>query len=261
MKTFITPPLNHLELTEKGDGGLYIIGQYYRKNTTYREYVWKAKEQCRFLILDNGVGDEGEVLTNEELFALTLEIEPNEVIPLDVLYDSCKTIENFNQFVEWLKEAREYNHLLQTNLLGVPQGKDWKDWLFCYRYMLSSRYTSCIGLSKKAIPYIMGIDDIKQSRWKVYTYLSMKNLIKKDLHFLGQGDVTEFTRYRGRRHMRSTDSCYPILAAINGIDLSDTEHFKRIPTPSDYFDLKIDDSCNELIDKNIAFLKQCCKSK
>ena len=80
--------MKHLNLSELGNNNLYIIGQYYKKNEQYREYVKEAIKQGRFTILDNGTGEEGEVLTNEELFQLTLEIEPNEVIPLDVCFCS-----------------------------------------------------------------------------------------------------------------------------------------------------------------------------
>lgn len=238
MRVFITPPINHLELSELGDNNFYILGQLYKRDEKYREYTKKAIEDGRFTILDSGVGDEGEVLTNEELFQLTLEIEPNEVIPLDVLYDSTQTLINFNQFLEWLKEARAKGKLLNTTILACPQGKNWEAWYDCYKFFMWNKYVSCIGMSKKAIPHIMNTDNIAFARNKVVSKLKAYNSLSKPLHFLGQGDPKEFIPYKNEKIFRSTDSCYPILAAINGQDIEKVEKFERIPTPSDYFEKK-----------------------
>lgn len=262
MKVFLTPPMNYLSLTERGDG-LYVIGQFYKKNEEYRNYIRKAKKENRFIILDNGVGEEGEILSNKELFDITLEIEPNEVIPLDVLYNDIETIANMNEFVGWLKEARKKEKLLNTTLLAVPQGKTFSEWLYCYKLMCKNRYVSCIGMSKKAIPYIMKEEDIMKARLSLVKKLITTGILSKtkDHHFLGQGNPLEFTHYSNIPNFRSTDSCYPILAGMNDIDISDKDNFKRIPTPADYFELEIPESKMNLIDKNIETLKQCCNFK
>ena len=57
MKIFVTPPMNHLELSELGDNNFYILGQLYKRNEKYREYTKNAIKQGRFTILDSGVGD------------------------------------------------------------------------------------------------------------------------------------------------------------------------------------------------------------
>lgn len=257
MRIFVTPPVKHLELSELGDKNFYILGQLYKRSQEYRDYTKKAIENGRFTILDSGVGDEGEVLTNEELFELTKEIQPNEVIPLDSLYNRIETLRNFNQFLSWLKEERAKENLQFTTLLACPQGKNWDEWLSCYRYFLVNKYVSCIGMSKKAIPYIMKNENIAFSRSLVVSRLKGLGLLKKQLHFLGQGDPREFIPYKNAR-FRSTDSCYPILAAMNGIDLSDREKFERVPTPADYFDREIAPETMELIKKNVQFLRECC---
>lgn len=260
MKAFVTPPIDHLELSELGDNNFYILGQLYKRDEKYREYTKKAIEDGRFTILDSGVGDEGEVLTNEELFQLTLEIEPNEVIPLDVLFNKNQTLINFNQFLEWLKEARANGKLLNTTLLACPQGKDWKDWYDCYKFFMWNKYVSCIGMSKKAIPYIMNTDNIAFARSKVVSKLKSYNSLLKPLHFLGQGDPKEFIPYKNEKIFRSTDSCYPIFAAINGQDIEKVEKFERIPTPSDYFEKEIKEEQMELIKSNVRYLKKCCNN-
>lgn len=261
MKIFLTPPMNHLELSELGDNNLYIIGQYYKKNETYRKYVHEAIQNGRFTILDNGTGEEGEVLTNEELFKLTLEIKPNEVIPLDVLYDKDQTLINFNQFLEWMKEAKIKGELDDTNILACPQGETFKDWMECYKFFLYSKHVATIGMSKKAIPHIMKNEDIAESRSRLVEMLDALNFLKKPLHFLGQGDPREFHCYNHNHiAIRSTDSCYPILSSLHGIEIEFERKFKRIPTPSDYFEKEIKNEHMYLIKKNVEYLRRCCKS-
>ena len=258
MKVFVTPPINHLELSELGNENFYILGQLYKRNEEYRKYTKQATEAGRFTILDSGVGDEGEVLTNEELFELTLEIRPNEVIPLDVLYDKDETLDNFNEFVRWMKEPCNKAKLKNTSILACPQGENIGRWLECYEYLLNRPEVSCIGMSKKAIPYVMNIHSISEARQQLVSLLKSENLLKKPLHFLGQGDPREFIPYKNESIFRSTDSCYPILSAIHRQNLEESISFDRIPTPSDYFDLEITKETLPLIISNVDFLKKCC---
>lgn len=262
MKIFVTPPMNHLELSELGDKNFYILGQLYKRNEKYREYTKNAIKQGRFTILDSGVGDEGEVLTNKELFKLTLEIQPNEVIPLDVLYNKEETLNNFNQFLNWMKDARRKGFLYKrTSILACPQGDTYEDWMECYRYFLNNNFVSCIGMSKKAIPHIMKNPDIAEARTLLVAKLEEQDLLRKPLHFLGQGNPIEFRCYNTNHHaIRSTDSCYPILSALHGVEIEKEGVFKRIPTPPDYFEKEVKEEDIELIKKNVDYLRRCCTS-
>lgn len=91
----------------------------------------------------------------------------------------------------------------------------------------------------------------------VYELQKYPLIYKKNYHCLGMSDCREFLMYKGFSNMRSTDSCYPILAAINDLDL-ENDPFVRYPTPKDYFELSMTDKQIELAKKNISFLKKCC---
>ena len=80
---FHTAPNAHIGLSELGNNTFYILGQEYKKSQFYREYTHKAIKEGRFTILDSGIGDHGEFLTNEEMFKLVKELHPSEVIPTD----------------------------------------------------------------------------------------------------------------------------------------------------------------------------------
>lgn len=257
MKVFVTPPIKYLELSELGDG-FYCLAQLYKHNEEYRSFTKKMKESGKFIILDSGAGDEGEIIQKEELFELTQEILPNEVIPTDELYNSSITVSNLVWFI---------NKMRKTNMEGVgifacPQAQtvsEYKSLLFA---MSTFEEVTTIGLSKKTIPYIYGIKekdkDIDIARIiMVYELQKYPLIYKKNYHCLGMSNCREFLMYRGFSNMRSTDSCYPILAAINNLDLED-DPFIRYPTPKDYFELEMTDKQIELAKKNIAFLKKCC---
>lgn len=260
MKIFVTPPLNHLELSELGDNNFYVLAQLYKNNPKYREYVTQAKKQGRFLVCDNGAGDEGEVVGKEELFEIMTEIRPNEIIPTDVLFNHEETLENFNWFVEKMKRLK----IKGTSIFACPQGNTIDNYQLCYKEMEKESLVSVIGWSKKTLPYVL-YKDLKDrdqfiAEARNRFYLKVQNKIEKPVHCLGMGDPREFLLYKRNILMRSTDSCYAILSAINGIDLSKNEQFaKRIPTPVNYFDLEMSDEQILLAQKNIKFVKKCCE--
>lgn len=260
MKYFVTPPIKHLELSELGNGGFYILAQLYKKYPEYRDYVSKMKAAGRFLILDNGAGDEGEVICKEELFELTQEIKPNEVIPTDTLYDMTRTMADLIWFMTKVKSDPS---LIGTKIFACPQASTLSEYITFVSVLNEIDEISTIGLSKKTIPYIYGVKEKDQAidltRMTFVYHLNSILGIKKQFHCLGMGDCREFNAYAKLSFMRSTDSCYPILAAINGIDLRN-DRFVRVPTPEDYFELEMSPTQIKLAEKNIEFLAECCSS-
>lgn len=258
MKLFVTPPIAHLELSELGNNNFYVLAQLWKHNKKYREYTQKAKEEGRFLILDSGVGDEGEVIEKEELFEITKIIRPNEVIPTDVLFDTHHTIDNCLWFIEQIKKEQ----IEDVDIFACPQGSNCREYLMCYDFFEKHKNIKTIGWSKKAIPHIFypskkRDQNIKESRIALFNHFHATEGLKKPVHCLGMGDPTEFKAYKLNTMMRSTDSCYPILAAIKGIELGKDE-FKRVPTPKNYFDLKMTKKQIELAKRNVEFVKECC---
>jgi hypothetical protein len=60
-------------------------------------------------------------------------------------------------------------------------------------------------------------------------------------------------------NIRSSDSCYTILAAINGINFEEG-NTTRIPTTNAYFDATLSKEQQLLAKKNIEYLKQKYKN-
>lgn len=252
---FFIPPVSAMDLSEHGTHNLFVIGQRYKSDEKYREYVHKAKQDGRFLILDNGVGDEGEILTNEEVYALAKELQPDEVIPTDDLYNKTATILHTQDMISWLKRD---GLLGKIHIFMCPQGNTLEEWVECYTWALNNPDVSTIGMSKKTIPHILfnakPDELIAEARNMMYDILEYRGLLGKPLHMLGSAGPKEYEHYKYSKWVRSTDSCIAIWAGYNKVKF-DSLWYKRIPTPKNYFDLKLDEEQREYALYNINNFK------
>lgn len=259
MKVYIIPPMSEMDLMERGDS-IFCLAQHYLKNSAYRDYIKHCQQQGKWITLDSGIGDY-EPVTQQELFKATLDLLPNEVIPVDTLFNSDQTLKNLEEFKAMLEE----NDLLGVvQILGCPQGETKEDWLHCYKEMLQDKHVNTIGFSKITVPHVWrtGKDDqgIMEGRHLCYRELMEEGLITKPIHCLGAGDPREFLLYKDNPLMRSTDSCFSVWAGMNLIDWSNGD-FTRIKTPHDYFTRPMMPIQKEITLRNIEFLKQIVKSK
>lgn len=255
MEFYVIPPLSKLELMNKGNR-IFVLTQLWKKSEEYRNFILDQKAQGKWITLDNGAGDHDTTTTQEELLMIVKELLPNEVIPIDVLFDYEATVYNLDRFVELM---RGEDLLDKVEIFGCPQGRNKEEWLKSYRYMLKHPFVKTIGLSKITVPYVYdtGKDDkgIMEGRHLCFEELKELDLLQKPIHCLGAGDPREFLKYINEPLMRSTDSCFTVWSAMNGIDWHEGE-FLRIPTPREYFDLEITDKEVELAVFNINFLKK-----
>lgn len=255
MEFCVISPLSRLDLMEQGDR-VFVLSQLWRRSEEYREKVRELKAQGKWIILDNGCGDFDVTTTSEDLLQIVKELRPNEVIPLDVLYNRDATLYNLTSFIGML----EFEGLLgQVEIFAVPQGKDKEDWMTCYLEMLNNPLVKTIGFSKITVPNVFGtgVDDqgIMEGRHLCYETLKQEGFLTKPIHCLGAGDPREFVKYLGDSMMRSTDSCFSVWAAMNNISWEEG-NFERIKTPHDYFDREMTEDQVETAVSNINFLKK-----
>lgn len=258
MKFYVIPPNKHLDMMDNGDR-YFCLCHHFKLDENYRNYFLNIRKNIpdAFITLDNAAAEHSLVSEEDLLWAVEL-LKPNEVIPPDVLFDKNQTLQNFHSFVKKMEERMLFNH---TSLLACPQGKTKFEWMECYINMLACPYVGCIGLSKIAVPkcWNNAIDDqlIGLSRNQCVQELLSKNLLKKPLHLLGMGEPTEFDFYLKNNisNIRSSDSCYTVLAAVNNInfEMGDT---LRVKTTNEYFDYNLTQDQKDLARKNVLFLKQ-----
>ena len=252
MDCYIIPPLSRLDLMELGDR-FFCLAQLYKRDENYRQFFKKKVAENEWVTLDNGTGD-GEAISQDELFEIMLDLMPSEVIPLDVLFDGVETLKNTKDFIERLRREELEDRI---ELFACPQGNTFEEWLECYLELSKLEEVKTIGMSKLAIPWVVsqskGDTNIARDRNKMFDYLKENSLLKKQLHFLGAGEVEEFSHYKESPYVRSTDSCFSIWSAMNGMSFK--ENFKRIPTPRNYFDLDVTEEQIILAKENIEVLR------
>jgi len=256
MKIFVIPPLEHLELAHMGDKCYYALAHLYYQHEHYRQFFKAAVKRGDFVTLDNSAAEKS-LVTEDILIEIVKDLKPNEVIAPDILFDKDKTLAALKAF-----SKRLYLEGIKVDIFAVPQGKTQEEWLDCYQKMLWNPEVAVIGLSKISVPYCWydkakKDTHIKEARNKCIKYLQRCNLIKKPIHCLGQGDFKEFGAYKNIPLIRSTDSCYPVLAAIKGIEYD--KNFERVETYNGYFDTKMTEEQTKRALWNILCLKRYTK--
>ena len=258
MKFYCIPPNNHLDMMDNGDRYFGLAHLYY-SNEKYKRYFLALRNRSPkvWITMDNSAA-EHSLVTEDILLNIVAELKPDEVIAPDVLFNKEETLKNFKSFV-----SKMYNKglLSHTSIFACPQGSTKEEWLECYFQMIASPFVKCIGLSKIAVPKCWnqaeGDTMIGVSRNQCIEELSNKHWLVKPLHLLGMGEHDEFDYYAKNRtpNIRSSDSCYTVLAAINGIDFEKGDT-TRIPTTNAYFDVTLTEEQQELAKKNLNFLKR-----
>lgn len=258
MEFYVIPPNENLELMNKGDR-FFCLSQQYSKSDEYRKFFKQKVKEGAWVTLDNGAGDH-DTVSKGALLDIARDLQPSELIPLDILFDGKATLEN----LEWTIDQTEDDPLLRDiEIFACPQGINKREWLDTYIEMLWNDRVSTIGMSKLAIPFVIsgssgGDKNIARDRNTMFQFLRSRKLIRKSLHFLGAGEPWEFEMYKDSPFCRSTDSCFSVWSGMNGIRFSD-EDYERIPTPKEYFDLSIADHMIPVIEDNINYIKNILK--
>lgn len=262
MKFYAIPPNKHLDMMDNGDS-YFCLAHHYLADLSYKEYFLNIRKNNpdAFITLDNGAA-EHSLVTQEVLLEAVKELRPNEVIAPDILFDCHHTLDNFYIFVDKMKT----NNLLEhTSVFACPQGSNKEEWFHCYMRMVAHPAVTCIGLSKIAVPKCWneatGDKMIAKSRNECVLDLIEKRYLVKPLHLLGMGEHTEFDYYLENKIplIRSSDSCYTILAALNGISFEEG-NTTRVPTENAYFDVELTEDQKALGKKNIEYLKRKYKN-
>jgi len=261
MKFYVIPPNKHLELMHNGDRYFCLCHHFYN-DSGYRDYflnLRKTNPSC-FITLDNAAAEHSLVNEDQLLEAVAI-LKPNEVIPPDILFNKVGTISNFLSFISKMETKNLFEH---TSLLACPQGKTKQEWLDCYTIMNACPYVSCVGLSKIAVPqcWNCATEDtmIAVSRNQCVSELLSKNMLTKPVHLLGMGEHNEFDFYLNHKipNIRSSDSCYTVLAAINNISF-ESGNTTRIPTTNEYFSVTLTEEQKTIAKQNIDYLKMSYK--
>lgn len=257
MDFYVIPPLSELDLMHEGDR-YFCLAQLYKKSPEYREFFRARVAEGKWVTLDNGAGDH-DMLGVRDVLQITEDLQPNEVIPPDTLFNGIATIRSLEEFLNAFNYLDDRGHLhRKIEIFACPQGNTREEWLFVYKYMLYHPAVTTLGFSKITVPYVfLGAKNdtlIKEARHLCYDTLKAQGLIQKPIHLLGAGDMREFEYYKNDPLIRSTDSCNTIWSGMNGV-IFEEGNFMRFPTPKDYFDRSLALHEHQRALSNIAWLR------
>lgn len=114
-------PLDLLDNSPTFNDYDYCLPTYYLKYDKYKQYYINARKKGRFIILDNGLF-EGDSFTDEQLFQMINEIQPDIFVVPDVWNDSKATLELALKWKEYIPQLPS-----NTKLMVVLQGKTFKE--------------------------------------------------------------------------------------------------------------------------------------
>lgn len=205
---------------------MYLADTATPTGTELYQYAIRTKARRAagsYVMMDNGVSEFKEPLTREALLSIAYELRPTELILPDYLGDAGGTLMSVEDHLEWLKTQNTFGMVY----MGVAQGLTLKEYTFCVK-VLNDVGVKAVGLSKyftrnTGEPRVALIEEVERLR--------RSRLVREDLefHLLGLSPEEHLDTLADYARMypwlRGIDTCYPILAAMMGKNITeDTEH-------------------------------------
>ena len=215
MKVSHEVPLSLLEMSKSFNDYDYCLPHLLDKYEEYEKYFRWAKENNRYIIMDNSLHELGVAYDTKRLLYWINELKPNEFIVPDVWEDKTQSVVNAKSWigVELPKEVTK---------VAVVQAQNLYEAIICYQTYKD------LGYKKIAFSYGASYyndlcphpnKDLGKAigRVKVISKLFNLNVINKTdrVHLLGCAVPQEFGWYKGMSFIESIDTSNPVMAALD----------------------------------------------
>lgn len=218
IKTYHEAPKSIFKQVQKMTDGDYALVNLFDDE----EYVKQFDPKHRDTILDNGVFELGTAFDSDVFAGWVEKFQPTWYIVPDVLEDGEATVERFMEFISKYRG-------LPGKIIGVAQGKDYKDYVKCYKTI--EPYCDKIGISFDCSWYRRGMKS--GNPWIQLAGGRIRNLIlmdddriinrRKPHHLLGVALPQEMAHYQmfqkdgTFRWIDSVDTSNPVVHGLKGI--------------------------------------------
>ena len=216
MKVSHEVPLSLLEMSKSFNDYDYCLPHLLDKYEEYKKYFEWAKENNRYIIMDNSLHELGHAYDTARLMHWIEELQPNEFIVPDVWEDMEASI---NNAAEWAKVELPENVLK----VAVVQAKSIHEATECYlkyKFLGYRKIAFSYGASyyKEHFPHTSSVVATAVGRVYVINTLYKQGVIKSDdnVHLLGCAVPQEFIHYKDMPFITTIDTSNPIMAAIEG---------------------------------------------
>jgi hypothetical protein len=214
-------PVSIMEQVQQVTDYDYALSVCFDKVDGYFDFFRNAKKKGRWVLLDNGIFEEGVAMEAGLYADWVVTLQPNEYIVPDVLENAEKTMSNFDN---WLKTYGD----LPGRRIGVAQGKTLKELVECYKFMsdkadkiaISFDYSLYLNeVAPQGAPAVNKWIGWVRGRQYVLEQLYMTGILnaKKPHHLLGASLPAEFgtyTRVPFGQYIESLDTSNPVVYAI-----------------------------------------------
>jgi hypothetical protein len=199
----------------------YVLPHLLDQDKHYLKYFKKAKEDGRYVIMDNSLHElkdinNGHGYDHNRLLYWINELEPDEFIVPDVWENKTQTLVNAKH---WL----QYTYPKNTTPVAVVQAKSYTEAYECY-YLLKELGYKKIAFSYGAayyneVSHHPNMDTGKAlGRIIVISMLFKAGIISRTdrVHLLGCTSPFEFSLYKDMPFIETIDTSNPIMMALEG---------------------------------------------
>ena len=236
----------------------YALVHLLDKDEDYANFFLQAKQQGRYIILDNSLHELGTAYHDSGLIHWVEKLLPNEFIVPDVWQDTTQSIVNARKWaqIELPKEVTKVAVVQAESLTGA---------MLCYQTYKDLGYKK-IAFSYGADYYLEHSShpnkNIAKSLGRIQVISKMYEvgaILKKDrVHLLGCQVPQEFSWYKDMPFIETIDTSNPVMATLDGIKYGEnglTEKPKA--NMNDHF--YTTDIDYDLLDWNLKMFKKLLK--
>jgi hypothetical protein len=195
----------------------YCLVHLLDKDKDYVDFFMKAKQQGRYIILDNSLHELGTAYHDSGLLHWVDKLRPNEFIVPDVWQDTNASIVN----------ARKWSQIQlpkEVTKVAVVQAQNFLDAVICYQTYKDLGYKK-IAFSYGAEYYLNHSSHPNENiakalgRIEVVSRMYTMGLINENdrVHLLGCQVPQEFSLYKDMPFIETIDTSNPIMATLDGI--------------------------------------------
>jgi len=209
----------------------------------YRDYYINL-DTNNTIILDNGTVETGdpqpELLLDTSKY-VSGAIHKLIVVAPDYLGDNARTVKATRDFFGMYSKKPDFDIMI------VPQGKDWRDWLNCLEQLKDLDF-EYIGLPRITEEFPGG---------RQWIFSRARQMIRhKKYHLLGiQQSIWEVEWAFPYSSILGVDSSLPLRAVANGLDVLEVDDLRSLDSSIDIFkDIWLDDvrkaskTCSRFVD-------------
>lgn len=197
----------------------YCLPHLLDESNEYNIFFQKAKEQGRYIMMDNSLHELGKPYEEKRLLYHLDGLKPQEFFVPDYWEDKNQSIVSAK---EWIKYQNEYPN---TTFIAVVQAKSYGEALECYQIYKdlgykkiafsygASYYNKISSHPNKTLGKALG-------RINLISHLYKENIILNTdkIHLLGCSVPQEFGWYKDMPFIESLDTSNPVMAALDEIE-------------------------------------------